>query len=963
MDNHQYPKPLTNKDKKSKYLRIFGAREHNLKNISLSLPRDSFIVITGVSGSGKSTLAFDTIYAEGQRRYVESLSSYARQFLGRIEKPKVDLIEGLSPAISIEQKSTHRNPRSTVGTITEVYDYIRLLFARVGEPHCPNCKKKVTSVTVDQIVSQIVQLPPQIQIQILAPIAKDKKGEFRDILEKLQREGFRRIRLDGQIYLLEEKFKIEKKKKHNIDLIIDRITLKEKKDRNAQISRIAQSVETALSYGNGNMTIFIDSRKDEKEIFFSKNLYCKQCDFYLPEMNPQSFSFNSPQGACPECDGLGALHEYSEEKLIPNPNLSIMEGAIAIWSGKRLEYFAEQIHYLAKKLEFSPFEAWKNIGRQKRKAILYGHENLNYEGVIENLHRRQKELSKSGELPGWFSKYLGKVPCSVCQGGRLKPESLAVFLNHRENRSKKNIVQICAMTIEESYHWFAGLKLGKNEAKIAEQVMREIISRLKFLNNVGVDYLSLDRESGSLSGGEAQRIRLATQIGSSLMGVLYVLDEPSIGLHQKDNARLLNALMKMRDLGNTLIVVEHDEDTIRKADHIVDIGPGAGKYGGQIIANGTIHDILQEKRSLTSQYLSGQKFIPIAEKLRTGLQKDLIIRNARKNNLKNIKVHLPLGKLICVTGVSGSGKSTLINECLLQGLKNKSPLIKNQNLIESIISIDQEAIGRTPRSNPATYTGLFAPIRELFAKLPEAIIRGYQPGRFSFNVKGGRCEKCEGAGQLKIEMHFLPDVHVKCDSCNGYRFKKETLEVKFKGKNIYDILDMTVDEAVVFFEKIPRVYQKLVTLQKVGLSYMHLGQPATTLSGGEAQRIKLATELTKRGKGHILYFLDEPTTGLHFDDIRRLLHVLHELVNRGNTMIIIEHNLDVIKTADHIIDLGPEGGKNGGEVIATGTPQEICNNSRSYTGQYLKSVLKKTKLLAKKKEPALRQAPISVATL
>jgi excinuclease ABC subunit A len=923
-------------------IHIQGAREHNLKNISLDIPRNRFVVITGVSGSGKSSLAFDTIYAEGQRRYVESLSSYARQFLGQMEKPDVDLIEGLSPAISIEQKTTHRNPRSTVGTVTEIYDYFRLLYGRVGKPHCHQCGRPVEAASVDQILDRILDFPEGTKIQLLAPLIQNKKGEHKEIFQTALKNGFLRMRVDGQIREITGDEELPKMKKHTLDLVVDRLVI-----RDGIRSRLADSVETALREGSGSLIVIEQSPdSSEKEHLYSTRLYCAHCEISLPEVKPASFSFNSPLGACPTCDGLGHLMEFDEALVVPDPSLSILDGAIAPWSSGKNFWYLELLQDLSLKLDFDPRTPFSRLSSRNKKAILYGYEENGhrvFEGVIPNLQRRFRE-TKSDEVREWLQRFMSESPCPDCRGKRLRPESLAVKF------CGETIDRLVDRTVRDLIEFFDRVKLSKTEEKIADRVLKEIRERLKFLNNVGVGYLTLSRSAGTLSGGEAQRIRLATQIGSALSGVLYVLDEPSIGLHQRDNAKLLDTLKSLRDRGNTVIVVEHDQETMEEADWIIDLGPGAGVHGGQVVAEGTPEVIAGNPASLTGQYLSGKKKIEIPAERRPGNGKSIIIEGACENNLKEIDVEFPLGMMVVVTGVSGSGKSTLVNDILWKALQQRlyrsrvrvgrHKAIRGLSSIDRVIAIDQEPIGRTPRSNPATYTGLFTPIRELFSELPEAKLRGYKPGRFSFNVPGGRCENCQGAGILRIEMHFLPDVYVTCDVCQGKRFNRETLEVKYRGKSISDVLDMTVEDAIDFFENIPSVISKLNTLKQVGLDYIRLGQPATTLSGGEAQRIKLATELSRRSDGRTLYILDEPTTGLHFEDIRKLLHVLHELVDRGNSMIIIEHNLDVIKTADWIIDLGPEGGDEGGRIIAAGTPEEVAGVKNSYTGMYLKKILK-----------------------
>lgn len=936
---------------KDKKIVIKGAREHNLKNISVELPRDKLVVITGLSGSGKSSLAFDTIYAEGQRRYVESLSAYARQFLGLMEKPDVDFIDGLSPAISIEQKTTHRNPRSTVGTVTEIYDYFRLLYARVGVPYCHVCGKKISSQSVDQIVESILTLKKNTKCQILAPLVRGKKGEHADSLELARKKGFVRLRIDGEFYTVEDNISLDKQKKHTIEIVVDRIVIKD-----GIRSRLAESVETSIDLGGGLITVITD----ESEMIFSTQLSCPDCGVSIPELSPRMFSFNTPYGACPECDGLGFIMQFDPERIVSDPEKSLNEGVLEVWGKTTSYWYLETVQSLAKSLNFNPDTAWKDLPEKIKKVILYGtgREKINYnikrsesefkfsrsfEGVIPNLERRYRETN-SEEMRIWMEKYMADNDCSVCSGKRLRPESLAVKV------AGHGIHEISSMSIKTSYKFFSDIELNPTEKKIAEQILKEIKTRLKFLNDVGIEYLTLDRAAGTLSGGESQRIRLATQIGSALTGVLYVLDEPSIGLHQKDNERLMRTLKHLRDIGNTVLVVEHDEDTILEADYVVDLGPGAGVNGGYVVAYGTPDEIKACEKSLTGNYLSGVKNIPVPSTRRKS-DRHITIKGARENNLKDIDVNFPLGVFTAVTGVSGSGKSSLVIEILYRALSSLVMRSKEYpgtfdeivgiEHIDKVIDIDQSPIGRTPRSNPATYTGLFTPIRELFAKLPESKVRGYKSGRFSFNVHGGRCESCEGDGVKKIEMHFLPDVYITCDVCKGKRYNHETLEVRFKGKNIFEVLDMTVDEALPFFESIPAVNSKLETLQRVGLGYIKLGQPATTLSGGEAQRIKLATELSKRGTGKTVYILDEPTTGLHFDDIKKLIEVLNSLVDKGNTVIVIEHNLDVIKTADHIIDLGPEGGDSGGSLIGAGTPEEISRIKSSYTGEFLARLFKK----------------------
>ncbi|MGL4368139.1 MAG: excinuclease ABC subunit UvrA [Spirochaetota bacterium] len=923
------------------YLRIRGAREHNLKNISLDIPRDKLVVITGLSGSGKSSLAFDTIYAEGQRRYVESLSSYARQFLGLMEKPDVDLIDGLSPAISIEQKSSHRNPRSTVGTVTEINDYLRLLFARIGVPYCPHCGKKIASQSVDQIVETVMINPSGTKLQILAPVVRGRKGEHADILENAKKKGFVRLRIDGEQKTFDDEIKIDKNKKHTIEIVVDRIVLKE-----GARARVAESVETALELGEGLAVIIIN----DTEKLFSSLLSCPDCDFSITELSPRMFSFNSPYGACPECSGLGSLMTFSSDYIISDPDKSIEEGVISSW-GKIGSYtYQESIRTLTRYYGINITVPWKKLPEKDKTLIMHGsggergsriYGGRYYEGVIPNMNRRYKETS-SEDIRTWMEGFMMEKQCPSCRGQRLKPEILAVKV------AGASIAEISAFSISTARGFFGSAELSETDSKIASQILKEITTRISFLSDVGLEYLTLDRAAGTLSGGEAQRIRLATQIGSSLTGVMYVLDEPSIGLHQRDNEKLLGTLKRLRDLGNTVLVVEHDEDTMMQADYIVDLGPGAGIEGGEIMAVGTPGEIVKNPKSLTGQYLSGKMFIPVPKKRRAA-EDFIAVKGAREHNLKNIDVKFPLGVLSCVTGVSGSGKSTLVMDILYNSLASlvmkakKYPgafdKIDGMEKIDKVIDIDQSPIGRTPRSNPATYTGFFTTIRDLFAELPDSKMKGYLSGRFSFNVPGGRCEACEGDGIKKIEMHFLPDVYITCDVCNGRRYNHETLEVRYKGKNIYDILEMTVLEACDFFENHPSIKNKLETLKNVGLGYVKLGQPATTLSGGEAQRIKLATELAKRATGKTLYILDEPTTGLHFADINKLLSVLQSLVDKGNTVIVIEHNLDVIKTADRIIDLGPEGGDGGGTIIAEGTPETIAKNKSSYTGRFLRRVL------------------------
>jgi len=938
-------------DMSQRVIRIRGAREHNLKNISIDIPREKLVVITGLSGSGKSSLAFDTIYAEGQRRYVESLSAYARQFLGVMEKPNVDFIDGLSPAISIEQKTTHRNPRSTVGTVTEIYDYLRLLYARVGVPYCHQCGRRISSQSVDQIVESILTFPTGTKIQIIAPVVRGRKGEHEDRFTFARQNGFARVRVDGEVRSVDEEIRLDKNKKHSIDIVIDRIVLK-----NGVRSRLSESIETAIEIAEGLVIV----GTDEGEHLHSTTLSCPDCGISMPELSPRMFSFNSPYGACPRCSGLGFIMRFDPELIVADPSKSLYEGVLEAWGKTTSYWYREQIQSLEKSLGFDAHTPWGKLPKRVRDVILYGSGNakINYnikrhdgefkfsrsfEGVIPNLERRYRETN-SEDMREWMERFMTNQLCDACGGKRLRPESLSVKVSGR------TIDEITSLSIRGARELFGGLDLSDIEQRIAAQVLKEIRERLDFLKNVGIDYLTLDRAAGTLSGGEAQRIRLATQIGSSLMGVLYILDEPSIGLHQRDNRKLLSTLKNLRDLGNTVIVVEHDEETIRESDFVIDLGPGAGLDGGHVIAQGTPAEIEKNKSSLTGSYLSGNLKIPVPRERRSAARFIEIV-GARENNLKNIRVRFPLGVFSCVTGVSGSGKSTLIIEILYKALSTlvmKSKMfpgafekITGVEYVDKVIDIDQSPIGRTPRSNPATYTGVFTPIRDLFARLPESKLRGYRPGRFSFNVPGGRCESCEGDGIKRIEMHFLPDVYVTCEVCKGRRYNHETLEVRYRGKNIFEVLDMTVEEALHFFENIPAIHSKLETIDRVGLGYIKLGQPATTLSGGEAQRVKLSTELSRRATGNTVYILDEPTTGLHFADIQRLLDVLGSLVEKGNTVIVIEHNLDVIKNADWIIDLGPEGGDEGGYVVAEGSPEEIAANGSSYTGRFLKSVLKK----------------------
>ncbi|WP_338842476.1 excinuclease ABC subunit UvrA [Clostridium perfringens] len=933
---------------------VKGAKVHNLKNVSLEIPRDKLIVFTGLSGSGKSSLAFDTIYAEGQRRYVESLSSYARQFLGQMDKPDVESIEGLSPAISIDQKTTSRNPRSTVGTVTEIYDYLRLLYARVGVPHCPKCGKEITQQSVDQIVDQIMELPERSKIMILAPIIRGRKGTHEKVLENIKKQGFVRARIDGEIYdLTEDEIKLEKNIKHNIEAVVDRIIVKDGIE-----GRLTDSIETSLKMAEGLVLVNIIGEEDR---LYSEHFACADCGISIDELAPRMFSFNSPFGKCERCDGLGTLMEIDEDLVVPNKDLSIRGGAISTWGDSRMK--EESWTYcvlkaLMEKYNFDLDTPYKDLPKKVQEVLMYGEPeklkvtytkenvtavyNHSFEGEINNLRRRYMETN-SDTMKDEIEKYMSDNPCPKCKGARLKPEALAVTVGG------KNIFEFTSMAIREELDFINSINFSEKDKIISSQIIKEIQSRLSFLINVGLDYLDLARKAGTLSGGEAQRIRLATQIGSQLMGVLYILDEPSIGLHQRDNDRLISTLKQLRDVGNTLIVVEHDEDTMREADYIVDIGPGAGEHGGKIVASGTLDEIMSNENSLTGKYLTGAKKVELPEERRKGNGNFITVKGAKENNLKNVTAKFPLGTLTMVTGVSGSGKSTLVNEILYKGLNKivnkakdlpgKFKEITGYENIDKIIDIDQSPIGRTPRSNPATYTGTFDIIRELFSQTQEAKMRGYKPGRFSFNVKGGRCEACSGDGIIKIEMQFLSDVYVPCEVCKGKRYNRETLEVKYKGKNIADVLNMTVEEALEFFENIPRIKNKLQTLMDVGLGYIRLGQPSTQLSGGEAQRIKLAYELSKRSTGKTLYILDEPTTGLHIHDVNRLVKILQRLVDGGNTVIVIEHNLDMIKCADYIVDLGPEGGDKGGTIIATGTPEKIAEAKESYTGKYLKKYL------------------------
>jgi len=945
---------------------VRGAREHNLKNVSIELPRDALVVFTGLSGSGKSSLAFDTIFAEGQRRYVESLSAYARQFLGQMDKPDVDFIEGLSPAVSIDQKSTNRNPRSTVGTITEVYDYLRLLFARAGRPHCPNCGKAVTRQSPQQIVDQILDLPPTTKFQVLAPVIRARKGEFVDLFTDLVTQGYSRARVDGEVIQLSDAPKLKKQEKHTIEVVVDRLTAKAESK-----TRLTDSIETALRLSSGIVVLdFVDAKGADKERTYSEHLACHDCELSFEELEPRSFSFNSPFGACEECSGIGTKKEVDLDLIIPDDSISINDGAIAPWSGgQSVDYFLRLLEALAKDLPFSLDMPWKKISIKAREAILNGYEyeikmkykgrygarnyTTGFEGVIPFIHRRHEETD-SDYSRDKYEAYMREISCEKCNGARLKPEVLAVTIGD------KNISEICELSIADCAAFLNQIKLNKREAQIAERVMKEVHARLGFLLDVGLDYLSLARPAGSLSGGEAQRIRLATQIGSGLVGVLYVLDEPSIGLHQRDNKRLIETLTRLRNLGNTLIVVEHDEETIRAADWIVDIGPGAGEHGGKVVVSGSYEDLIASKESITGAYLSGRRSIAIPKQRRTvDPKRKLVVKGAKENNLKDIEVEVPLGVFVSVTGVSGSGKSTLINDILYTTLANKlngARLVPGRHrtitgieLLDKVVHVDQSPIGRTPRSNPATYTGVFDKIRALFAETTEAKIRGYQQGRFSFNVKGGRCENCSGDGTITIEMNFLPDVYVPCEVCHGARYNRETLEVHYKNKTIAEVLNMPIEEASAFFESVPAIARYLKTLSDVGLGYVRLGQSAPTLSGGEAQRVKLATELQRRSTGRTIYVLDEPTTGLHFEDVNKLLTVLNRLVDTGNTVVVIEHNLDVIKSSDWVIDMGPEGGFRGGKVIAEGTPEDVAMVKESYTGHYLGEILASNRAPAKKK--------------
>jgi excinuclease ABC subunit A len=954
---------------------VSGAREHNLKDVSLTLPRDSLTVITGLSGSGKSSLAFDTIYAEGQRRYVESLSAYARQFLGQMDKPDVDSIEGLSPAISIDQKTTSRNPRSTVGTVTEIYDYLRLLWSRIGHPHCHICGKPVAGQSAEQIIDQVMDQPEGTRFMILAPTVRGRKGEYGKALQELKAEGFQRVKVDGQLRSLDEDIVLDKKYKHDISVVVDRLVM-----RPDLRKRLADSIETAVALADGMIEVETVPREGDGVVtLYSEKFACPDHGPVIPELEPRIFSFNSPHGACPRCTGLGSQMEIDPDLVVPDPALSIGEGALAPWAASTSQYYEQITQAIADKYRIDLDEPWDELSTDEQDIFLYGTGNervdvsyrnrygrrrsyaTRFEGIITNLERRYRETD-SDLAREKIEEFMSMVPCPACKGARLKPESRAVLVGGVA------IHEFTGLSVRRALQWLDEVTLTETERHIARLIVREIVERLSFLENVGIGYLSMDRAAATLSGGEAQRIRLATQIGSALVGVLYVLDEPSIGLHQRDNSKLIRTLERLRDLGNTVLVVEHDEQTMRAADHLVDIGPGAGEHGGQIIAEGTARDVEAVAESLTGQFLSGERTIAVPAKRRKP-DGYVEIRGAKQHNLKSVDVKVPLGALTCVTGVSGSGKSTLVNEILYKAVANRLHRARSRpgahttvlglEALDKIIQVDQSPIGRTPRSNPATYTGLFDVIRDLFSKTQEARARGYKPGRFSFNVKGGRCEVCKGDGQIKIEMHFLPDVYVPCEQCHGKRYNRETLDIRFKGKTIADVLDMPVEEAVEFFQHIPKIHRRLVTLNDVGLGYIRLGQPATTLSGGEAQRVKLATELSKVATGHTLYILDEPTTGLHFADVQRLLEVLHRLVDQGNSVVVIEHNLDVIKTADRLIDMGPEGGEEGGQVVAAGTPEEVAGTPGSHTGEFLRELVEPA--APKARRGARKRKPVAAA--
>lgn len=954
MSNKQVTQQASDKagDREGQWIRVRGARVHNLKNISLDLPRDQLVVITGVSGSGKSSLAFDTLYAEGQRRYVESLSAYARQFLGMMERPDVDAIEGLSPAISIEQKTTSRNPRSTVGTITEVYDYLRLMFARVGKPHCHGCGKPITASSASQIVDELEKLPEGSRLQLLAPIARARKGEFKRELDKAGMDGFVRVRVDGEVMPIEDVPPLERNKKHDIELVVDRVVLK-----GGMRTRLADSVETCLRYGDGMLMVM----QGEDILSYSERFACADCGISYPEIEPRLFSFNSPVGACPACDGIGSKTVFDPDLIVPDASKSLKQGAIVPWSGKETPFFQQTMDAVCRHLGIDMNSPFEDLSASARQFLMYGSEGERiafqfhdrgsvrevlrpFEGVVSGLDRKYRE-STSDEVRESLSHYINDIPCPACSGSRLNLAARHVLI------AGLSLPELVDMPLRQAREWVRGLSLGEQDTAIAGRVLEEVDARLGFMIEVGLDYLSLHRTAGTLSGGEGQRIRLATQIGSALVGVLYILDEPSIGLHQRDNDRLLATLERLRDLGNSVLVVEHDEDTIRRADWVVDMGPHAGEHGGEVVVAGPVEEVLTHPESLTAQYLNGKRFVQVPERRAVDDGHPYIgLLGARSNNLQQVDVSFPLARLSCVTGVSGSGKSTLVLDTLYRAFARKTRMVRERvgafdvllgdELVDKVIDIDQSPIGRTPRSNPATYTGLFTPIRDLFAQLPEARARGYKPGRFSFNVKGGRCEACEGDGIIRVEMHFLPDVYVHCEACGGARYNRETLDIRYKGKSIAEVLDMTVDDAAEFFSHITSIQHKLETLQQVGLGYIRLGQSATTLSGGEAQRIKLAKELARRATGDTLYILDEPTTGLHFDDVAKLLDVLHALVERGNTVIIIEHNLEVIKTADWVVDMGPEGGDKGGTVVVAGTPEDLVACEASHTGRYLKPYLK-----------------------